>query len=151
MKKLVLIIITSLMSINCFAWLSDTSDDKWRSGFGQGIVEAEVTQGSGNKIEVVCSDPDNSLNIPSSISVTIGNRTSSSMLMVYDGGKPEEISLGSYIDSSNHVGADYFLHILEKFKKHKKVYIRFADGSEATFTLKGAKAVVDGCKPTFYG
>ncbi len=142
------------VSLNCYAW-SATSDDKWRSGWGQGVAELQVTQGSGNSIDVTCASP---TDLPggSTVHFTVAGNSvkSGEILTIFDNEKPETFQTNSsgYIESSSRAGASNFTYLLEKFKKHRKVYVRFPDSNEATFTLKGAaKAIVDNdCKPAFY-
>lgn len=141
-------------SLNCYAW-SATSDDKWRTGWGQGVSELQVTQGSGNKIDVTCASP---TDLPggSTVKFTVAGNSveSGEILTIFDNEKPETFQTNSrgYIESSSRAWASNFTYLLEKFKKHRKVYVRFPDGNEATFTLKGAsKAIVDNdCKAAFY-
>lgn len=142
------------LSFNCLAWTTQTSDNIWRSGWGQGVSEAEVTYGSGNSIYVACTDP-TTLSSGSSISFTLVGDTikNSEILVIFDNGKPETFHTdsGGSIESASRVGAAQFTYLINKFKKSNKVYIRFPDGREATFTLKGASKAIDGdCKAAFY-
>jgi len=152
--RLFIIMLSVIVSSNSLAWTTETSDNIWRSGWGQGVSEAEVTYGSGNTIYVACTDPDN-LTGGSSISISLGGDTikNGEILAIFDNDKPENFKTNSdgLIESASRVGASQFTYIVNKFKKHNKVYIRFSNGKEATFTLKGAsKAISSDCKAAFY-
>jgi len=72
-KKNILVgVLTTFLSSNVLAWTTDTSDDIWRSGWGQGVSESEVTHGSGNKIYVACHEPVSWGG--SSISISLGGK-----------------------------------------------------------------------------
>ncbi len=134
MKKLLLILIVVLglfLTIpSVLAWSSPTSDDEWRSGWGQGVAEAEVTNSSGNKIYVACND---GANIASSVSFTLvgdGPKEENEVMLVFDGEQPERYSVGQWgsIESDSHVGADTFNVVINKLKSHNSVYVRFPEG-----------------------
>lgn len=150
--RLISIGLLATISLNCYAW-SATSDDKWRSGWGQGVSELQVTQGSGYSIDVICASP---LDFPggSKISFTVAGNSlkNGEILTIFDNEKPETFQTNeqSVIESASRVGAQNFRYLLDKFKKHSKVYVRYPDGKEATFTLKGAsKAIGDDCEAAF--
>ena len=132
------------------AWSTETSDKVWRSGWGQGVAEAQVTHGSGNEIYVACEDGSGR---DSSISFMLAGDgpKSGEILMILDKGDPESIQVNSDGDivSDNHVSDSTFLYVLDKFKRHNSVYIRFPDGRESTFTLKGATKAIGDCRSTF--
>lgn len=153
-KKLYLVSLIFISS-NSLAWTTDTSDHVWRSGWGMGVSEAEVTSGSGNKIYVACSHPDNSGGSKIYISLVGDSPKDSKLLAKFDNGPLEDFFTDTHgaIDSDSHAAAAQFTYLLEKFKKHQKVYIRFSNGHEATFTLKGAKKAIgseEDCKAAFY-
>lgn len=153
-KKNILVgVLTTFLSSNVLAWTTDTSDDIWRSGWGQGVPESEVTNGSGNKIYVACHEPVSWGG--SSISISLGGKEfpNSELLIRFDNGKLESFHTDKrgYIESDSRVGAAQFTYLLDKFKQHKKVYIRAHNGYESTFTLKGSsKALGSDCKAGFY-
>ena len=41
--RLFIIMLSVIVSSNSLAWTTETSDNIWRSGWGQGVSEAEVT------------------------------------------------------------------------------------------------------------
>lgn len=152
-KNILLGFLTIFLSSNILAWTTDTSDDIWRSGWGQGVSESEVTYGSGNKIYVACHDPVSWGG--SSISISLGGKEfpNSELLVRFDNGKLESIQTDNrgYIESDSRVGASQFTYLINKFKQHTKVYIRSPEGYEATFTLRGSsKALGNACKAGFY-
>lgn len=140
-------------SLNSYSWTTETSDHIWRSGWGMGVSEAEVTQGSGNKIYVACHEPTDYGGSTISISISGDTFRNGEILAIFDGGKPETLytNKDGYIESDSRVGAQQFSYLITKFKKHKKVYFRFPNKDEATFTLNGAnKAIGSSCKAGFY-
>ena len=89
-KKNILVgVLTTFLSSNVLAWTTDTSDDIWRSGWGQGVSESEVTHGSGNKIYVACHEPVSWGG--SSISISLGGKEfpNSELLIRFDNEKLE--------------------------------------------------------------
>lgn len=152
-KKNILVgLLTIFLSSNTLAWTTETSDDVWRSGWGQGVSESEVTYGSGNRIYVACHEPFSWGG--SSIAISLGGRVfnNSELLIRFDNGKLESFHTDKrgYIESDSRVGDSQFNYLIERFKKHKKVYIRAPNGYEATFTLKGStKALGSDCRSGF--
>ena len=88
-KNLLVGFLTIFLSSNILAWTTETSDDVWRSGWGQGVSESEVTYGSGNRIYVACHEPSSWGG--SSISISLGGREfpNSELLIRFDNGKLE--------------------------------------------------------------
>jgi hypothetical protein len=151
-KNLLVGFLTIFLSSNILAWTTETSDDVWRSGWGQGVSESEVTYGSGNRIYVACHEPLSWGG--SSISISLGGREfpNSELLIRFDNGKLESFHTDKrgYIESDSRVGDAQFHYLIDHFKKHKKVYIRAPNGYESTFTLKGStKALGNDCKSGF--
>ena len=151
-KNLLVGFLTIFLSSNILAWTTETSDDVWRSGWGQGVSESEVTYGSGNRIYVACHEPLSWGG--SSISISLGGMEfpNSELLIRFDNGKLESFHTDKrgYIESDSRVGDAQFHYLIDHFKKHKKVYIRAPNGYESTFTLKGStKALGNDCKSGF--
>lgn len=148
--RFVILIFGLLGSFSVFAWSTGTSDKAWRSGWGQGVAEAQVTHGSGNEIYVACEDGSG---MDSSISfMLVGDGPKSGeVLMIFDKDDPESIQVNANGDivSDSHVSDSTFRYVLDKFKRHNSVYIRFPDGRESTFTLKGAATAIGDCRSTF--
>lgn len=146
MKKFILLAL-GLVPLPALSWTTDTSDDVWRSGWGQGTAESEVTNGSGNKIYVACEDGSG---IDSSISFSINgdgpkDRT---ILLSFDNGAPESIPLdqNGNLTSALTTESSAFQHVIEKLKKHHAVYVSFPDGRASEFTLTGAAKAIGNCK-----
>nr|CAS02971.1 putative integron gene cassette protein [uncultured bacterium] len=102
-----------LCSLSVFAWPTETSDKAWRSGWGQGVAEAQVTHGSGNEIYVACEDGSG---IDSSISFMLAGDgpKSGEILMIFDKGEPESIQVGAdgNITSNSHASDSTFRYVL---------------------------------------
>jgi len=151
-KNLLVGLLPIFLSSNILAWTTETSDDVWRSGWGQGVSESEVTYGSGNRIYVACHEPLSWGG--SSISISLGGMEfpNSELLIRFDNGKLESFHTDKrgYIESDSRVGDAQFHYLIDHFKKHKKVYIRAPNGYQSTFTLKGStKALGSDCKSGF--
>lgn len=149
--RLFFFIIAMIYSFNAIGWTSETSDKVWRSGYGQGTAEAEVTHGSGNRIYVACeagSGRDSSISF---MLVGDGPKNASEIMLIFDNGDPETVSIGfdGAITSDSHASDSNFRYVIAKFKKHNSVYVRFPDGRESNFTLKGAAKALGDCSSTF--
>jgi len=137
-KNLLVGLLPIFLSSNILAWTIETSDDVWRSGWGQGVSESEVTYGSGNRIYVACHEPLSWGG--SSISISLGGMEfpNSELLIRFDNGKLESFHTDKrgYIESDSRVGDAQFHYLIDHFKKHKKVYIRAPNGYQSTFQQK---------------
>jgi hypothetical protein len=145
--KLLLGLYIFFVTQSAFAWASETSDDVWRSGWGQGWAESEVTHGSGNDIYVAC---ESGSQMPSLISFELAGRNAppnSEVLMIFDKKSPEgfQVDDKSVIGAGCNACAENFEYIVRKFKSFSSVYVRFVDGRESTFTLKGAAKAIGHC------
>lgn len=145
----VLIFCLSLLtsSTQAFAWSTQTSDHAWRSGWGQGWAESQVTHGSGNEIYIACESGSGG---DSSITITLAGKTAqpnSEIIFMFDKGSLETFSVGDRgeINTSCNACASGFYLLIDKLKKHNELYVRFNDGRESTFTLKGAAKAIGGC------
>lgn len=138
------------VSFSALAWSTATSDKVWRSGWGQGVAEAQVTHGSGNQIYVACNDG-SGMNSSISFWLVGDSPKSGEILMIFDKGSPESISVNADGDivSDSRVSDSTFRYVLDKFRQHNSVYIRFSNGHESTFTLKGAAKAIGDCRSTF--
>lgn len=144
---LVLGFVTFFFACNIFAWSTETSDSNWRSGWGQGVAEAEVTHGSGNTIYVACESGSGS---GSSIHFMLGGdspKPNSEVLIIFDKKHPKSFSVNKYgeITSECRACAANFDYLIEQIKKHSSAYVRFSDGRESTFTLKGSAKAIGEC------
>jgi len=139
-----------LFSASAQGWTTATSDDIWRSGWGQGTAEAQVTHGAGNEIYVACEAGSG---FASSISFSLVGKPpapNSEILLIFDKGAPESVhvDLRGRIASDNRASDSNFRYLIANFKKHQSVFIRFADGRESTFTLAGASKAIGDCRST---
>lgn len=136
-----------LLPSTAYAWLEDTSDKAWSSGWGQGTSEARVTSGSGNEIYVACESGSGRY---SSISFKLGAKypKGGEMLMMFDRQQPVVVPVGERGDivSDSSTGDYVFQYVIEGFRRYNNVYMQFTDGREAVFTLKGAAKAIGHCK-----
>jgi hypothetical protein len=126
------------------------SDEKWSSGFGQGVCEAIVTSGAGNEIYVGC---DCGSDRPSSISFQLAGKspTGDLVFLSFDGGQAEDVSLwNSAIPSDCRACASNFDYVKERLKRHSNVRVMFQNGDAANFTLKGSTAAIGECEADFW-
>lgn len=127
------------------------SDDKWTSGWGQGVAEAIVTKGPGNQIYVTCNE--GAGYDATGISFTLRDRepTGHSVLLTFDGEDPEEFSIWSgRITSNCRACAATYEVVVGKLRRHKSVHVRFENGDAARFSLKGAAKAIGQCIPDLY-
>lgn len=127
------------------------SDSKWTSGWGMGVSEAIITQGPGNQIYVTCDD--GAGRNATGISFMLGGDSSkgSSIQLTFDKGDPEDYSLWSgEVPSQCHACASTYDAIIQKFKAHSSVHVKFTNGLAAKFTLSGASKAIGKCVADFY-
>ena len=145
--KIIQILVFILLPSTAFAWLEETSDKIWRSGWGQGTSEAQVTSGSGNEIYVACESGSGRY---SSISFKLSAKPpkGENILLMFDREQPivAPVDEDGYITSDSNAMDSVFQYVIERLKNHNNVYVKFTDGREATFTLKGAKKAIGHCK-----
>jgi len=69
----------------------------------------------------------------------------------FDGEKIFSFSVNKYgeLDSESNAAASVFDYLIERLKKHVKVYVRFSDGRESTFSLRGASRAIGDCRSRF--
>lgn len=137
----------------CFGWLSETSDEEWRSGWGQGVSEAEITNGSGNKIYVACTEDDYMGGSKIHLSLSGDSaKGRSEVMFAFDDKKPIFIN----VDEDGHVASDCrvcaanFTYLVDELKTRNSVLVRFSDGRESSFSLHGSAKSIGDCKATFY-
>lgn len=134
------------------AW-NGTSDQQWRSGWGQGVSEAQVTKGSGNEIYVTCTEYAEDI-ASTQVSFSLAGSPpppGSEVIMVFDNSRPVAYGVDNTgaVSSACRACVDDFVGLIDRLKSHKSVYVRFADGREADFTLKGSSAAIGDCSPDF--
>lgn len=138
-----------LLAINSAAW-GFGSDERWTSGYGQGVAEAIVTKGPGNRIITTC-DVGADRNA-TGISFLLGGRepTGNSIVLTFDNEDPQRFSLfKGKIISNCRVCADIYQVVVEKLKKHTSVHVLFENGDAARFTLRGASKAIGKCTSDF--
>lgn len=146
-KKILLI---SAMVIPSAAF-SFGGDDEWNYGFGMGVKEAVVTKGPGNRIYVTCGQPIMGRS-PTAIQFTLMGKTpeSGDVLLTFDGDMPRSFQIWKgLINSDSRVGDAQFTTIINLLKSKSMVNVRFPDGTNATFTLKGSSKAIGECPSDF--
>lgn len=129
---------------------ANNSDERWSSGFGQGVCEAIVTSGAGNQIYFAC---DCGSDVPSSISFELaGENTRGDLVFLsFDGDTPKSFSLwNGGIPSDCRACADTFDAVKDGLKQHSSVRVMFQNGDAATFTLRGSSAAIGECQADFW-
>jgi hypothetical protein len=127
------------------------NDERWVSGFGQGVKEAVIRKGSGNSIYVACSGSSSS---PSSVNFSLAGRspTGDSVTLTFDGLDPERIWISKWgeVSSDCRACATNFDYVINKLKSHSSVHVMFENGDSARFTLEGSANAIGQCKAGFY-
>lgn len=127
------------------------SDDRWTSGWGQGVAEAIITKGPGNQIYVTC-DQGAGRNA-TGISFMLSGRapTGSNVTLTFDDQDPKDISIfGGKISSDCRACASNYDFVIERLKRHTTVHVRFENGDATRFSLKGSSAAIGQCTADFY-
>lgn len=136
-------IILFLLSSNVFAW--EKHEDAWGKAYGQGVCEAMVTSGYEDKIHVSC---DCGSGYANEISITLRKALPKNfnVLMTFDDSKPISVpSSNGTIVADTPEGKANFKKLIRLFGKHKSVKVEYPNGRQATFTLKGSRAALEGC------
>lgn len=127
--------------------------ETWSHAFGQGIREATISAGAGNRITVNC---ESGFGQPvTGILFTLANRDAppnSLVSLAFDDDQPFDVSVDqeSELSSNCEACAATFDKVRDKLAAGRKVHVRFADGAEATFSLDGARtAIGDSCIADF--
>lgn len=127
------------------------SDDKWTAGWGQGVAEAIVTKGPGNRMYVTCDD--GAARNATKISFTLHGKspTGRSVLLTFDNKDPQDFAIwDGEIRSDCRTCAATYDHVISLLKAHSSVHVRFENGEATRFTLKGASKTIGQCKADFY-
>ncbi|MGR3484480.1 MAG: hypothetical protein ACU0BF_03990 [Paracoccaceae bacterium] len=120
-------------------------DDRWSAGFGMGVIEATVTQGAGNRIDVACAS--GALR-PNSITFEIGGRTPEGerLFFSFDGGPIEDVWVSNgRIEADCRACVGTFYYVIERLKAHSRVSISTLEGKTANFTLLGSADAIGDC------
>lgn len=130
------------------------AEDRWQSGFGQGIHEAYVEKGPGNQIYVACTA--GAARPSTSISFMLagdGPPDNSLVTLTFDNETPFDIGVGEHgvLRSDCHACAASFDYVLERLKTRQSVHVRFEDGLSTTFPLADASTSIgDECTADFW-
>lgn len=127
------------------------SDDYWMSGWGQGIHEAIITKGPGNRIYVTCGEGAGPGHTGIDFMLSNQPPTGSSILLTFDNNDPESYSIWSgRIPSDCRACASVYEAVLEKLRRHRSVHVRFENGDATRFTLTGSSKAISECMPDFW-
>lgn len=146
MKKIIAIS-TLLATTQALAWSTATSDHVWRSGWAQGITEAQVTLGSGNEIYIACKETDDMYDFATIYINLAGRPVDDEVLISFDKqGLTEYPFTDGALKPMSRAHESYVRSFFESIRKHNQIYVRSKDGREATFTLKGAAKATEDCQ-----
>ena len=146
MKKTIAIS-TLLATTQALAWSTATSDHVWRSGWAQGVTEAQVTLGSGNEIYIACKETDEISEYTSIYINLAGRPVDDEVLISFDKqGLTEYPFTGGVLKPMSRAHEGYVFTFIESIRKHNQIYVRSKDGREATFALKGAAKATEDCQ-----
>lgn len=149
MKRLLL---PAIMTITFTPWaFAFGNDEAWTSGFGMGVAEAVITNGPGNQILVACGAPLPGRSVSAISFMLVGDSSDDDeVLLTFDGDAPEGYPLtDGGIGSASHADSGWFERAIEKFRVKNFVNVRFKDGRNATFTLRGASKAISECPSDF--
>lgn len=129
------------------------SAETWRNGFGQGVLEAWVEKGPGNKINIAC---ESGWGRPiTGISSTLAGQSPaphSTVTLTFDAKDPVDVrvdEIGS-INSNCRACAGWLELVRDQLKASGSVYVRFCDGLGTRFGLKGAANAIGECQADFW-
>lgn len=127
------------------------NDDRWVSGWGQGIAEAIITHGPGNQIYVTCNQGAADY-VDSGISFTLGGMSpTGSVILTFDNEDPERFGVtDGQITSNCRACAGTYEYVVNRLKRHNSVHVLFENGDSARFTLAGSSEAIAECVPDFY-
>lgn len=116
-----------------------------------GVSEAIINKGPGNSIYVTCGTPTPSMPVTGVTFTLVGDSSKdSSITLTFDGEAPQDFSLNDGgIESFSRSGSNQFDYVIQKFKSKQWVNVRFQNGTNATFTLKGANDAIGDCPSDF--
>lgn len=127
------------------------SDDRWQSGWGQGVAEAIVKKGPGNQIYVTCDDGADRNETKISFMLAGQSPTGSSVVLTFDAKDPSDyMIIDGEIRSDCRACAATYDAVIENFRRHKSVHVRFENGNAARFTLAGSAKAIGKCKADFW-
>lgn len=141
-----------LISMLVIALPSHAAAETWKSGFGQGVVEATVEKGPGNYIRVSCEA---GFGKPvTGIDFHLAGqspRPNSNVTLIFDNEDPVEVQIDQFgqIGSNCRACESWFTLVLNGIRKHRSVYVRFENGLGTRFSLTGASKAIGTCEPDF--
>lgn len=122
-------------------------DDRWTGGGAQGVREAIVTAGPANSILVTCA-PGLDLDL-TGITVTIDGAgpAGSGITLVYDDGSRHDapVDEDGKINVNSRADMSHYYAAIADFRRLSRVWVRFEDGREASFTLRGSSQAISPC------
>lgn len=127
--------------------------ETWRDGFGQGVLEAWVEKGPGNKISVAC---ESGWGRPiTGISFSLAGQSpapNSTVTLTFDGKDPIDVHVdeNGSISSNCRACAGWFEAVRDQLKASSSVYVRFSDGIGTRFSLRGAAKAIGECQADFW-
>lgn len=148
--KLSASIIAVTMAMGQQSALAFGQDDRWVSGWGQGVSEAIVTHGPGNQIYVTCNEGGGSGSTGILFMLAGSAPTGHSITMTFDNDDPEQIWItDGEITSDCRACMGNYEYIIGKLRRHNSVHVLFENGDNARFTLRGSSAAIVDCLPDF--
>lgn len=132
---------------------SASATERWREGFGQGVLEAWVEKGPGNEIRVAC---ESGFGRPiTGISFSLsgkGPASNSVVTLIFDDQDPKDFNVNQQgeISSNCRACAANFEVARDALKSGKSVYVRFSDGVGTRFSLTGAAKAIGKCEADFW-
>ena len=125
-------------------------DDKWGSGWGQGVAEAIVTHGPGNHIYVTCNEGGGAGSTGISFMLAGKAPTGDNITLTFDKDDPEQIWISNgEITSNCRACTGNYEYTIRKLRSYKSVHVLFENGDNARFTLQGANEAITDCVPDF--
>jgi hypothetical protein len=130
--------------------LAQTGGGKWRTGFGQGILEISVSNGPGNEFRIDCD-----------LGATEDASRTGMSFMIRGRYPPPNSEVRVFIDDTeiqffmdqeysskidNRSAYMNFVALWEEARTGRSMRVLFSDGRTSTFTLNGARAAL-GAKP----
>lgn len=127
------------------------NDESWTFGGAMGIAEAVINKGPGNQIYVSCGSPTQNGSVTGVRFTLMGDSSKSdTILLTFDGDPPQEYRLNDgSIASATRADAFQFEHVIERFRTKQWVNVRFENGTNAIFSLKGANKAISNCPTDF--
>lgn len=151
MKTLPFSIVLTLIAVQSTDVGAFGSDDRWTSGWGQGIQEAIILKGPGNSIYATCDSGAGRDSTAIHFSLRDKEPTGSSIQLTFDSLDPEDYSIwDGRIPSNCNACASVYIAVRDKLRSHSSVHVKFQNGDSARFTLRGSARAIPLCTPDFW-